>query len=70
MSTMRIKALEAQRDALHAELEALDNAVIERGSDFTDDERAAYDAKQAQLDTVTGELPDLIKREQEVARSR
>jgi HK97 family phage major capsid protein len=70
MSTMRIKALEAQRDALYAELEAFDNVVIERGSDFTDDERAAYEAKQAQLDTVTGELPGLIKREQDVTRSR
>jgi HK97 family phage major capsid protein len=70
MSTMRIKALEAQRDALHAELEALDNAVIERGADFTDDERAAYEAKDAELKAIPAKLDDLIKREQEVARSR
>ena len=70
MSTMRIKALEARRDALHAELEKLDNLVIERGSDFTDDERNTYDAHTAELEQVSAELPALVKREQDIARSR
>ena len=67
---MRIKALEARRDALHAQLETLDNLVIERGSDFTDDERATYDAHTAELETVSAELPALVKREQDISRSR
>ena len=67
---MRIKALEARRDALHAELEKLDDLVIERGSDFTDDERATYDAHTAELEQVSAELPALVKREQDIARSR
>lgn len=70
MTTMRIKALEARRDELTAQLEELDNAVIERGSDFTDDERATYDAAAADLARVVEELPALIKREQDVRRSR
>lgn len=70
MTTMRIRALEAQRDALTAQLEELDNAVIERGSDFTDEERATYDAASAELARVVGELPGLVKREQDVAISR
>lgn len=70
MTTMRIKALEARRDALHAELEQLDNLVIERGSDFDDAERATYAAHAAELEQVNAELPALVKREQDVARSR
>lgn len=40
MKTKRILALEARRDTLAAELNKLDEAVIERGSDLTGDEQA------------------------------
>lgn len=70
MSTMRIKALEARRDQLSADLEALDNLVIERGSDLTEDERSVYDAQSAELTTVLEQLPAAIKREQDIAVSR
>jgi len=70
MSTLRIKALEAKRDELDAQLEELDKLVIERGSDFTDEERANYDAASAELERVTGELPGLIARQAAVDESR
>jgi len=70
MATMRISALETRRDELHAALEVLDNAVIERGIDLDDVERATYDAHTAELETVNVELPKLVKREQDIARSR
>ena len=70
MSIMRIRALETRRDALNTELEALDTLVIERGTDFTDEERATYDAHVAELDKVLADLPALVKREQDIEASR
>lgn len=70
MPTPRITALVARRDALVAQLEGLDQIVIERGADLDETESATYTAAQAELDQVLAELPALVQREQDVQRSR
>ncbi len=70
MRNPRIEALEQRRDALKAQLDELDNAVIERSADLTDDERATYEAAEADIARTNDQLEKLIKREQEIARSR
>ena len=69
MKTKRIIALEERRDSLANKLAELDDAVIERGSDLTDDEQATYDSLTAELDDVNKNLATLIKREQDVQAS-
>lgn len=70
MSRKRIDAIIKRRDEITARLTELDDLVIERGSDFTDDERGEYSGLEAELATVTAPLEGLVKREQDVARSR
>lgn len=70
MPNPRIAALAARRDALAAQLQELDEAVIERGSDFTDEERSTYTAAEAELARANEELPRLIERDQAIQRSR
>lgn len=66
----RIAALLARINALQTSLQALDQTVIERGSDFTDEERTAYEADEAELARANEELPRLVAREEAIRRSR
>lgn len=70
MRNPRIEALEQRRDALKTQLDDLDNAVIERSADLSDDERATYEAAEAEIVRVSDQLAKLITREQEINRSR
>lgn len=70
MRNPRIEALEQRRDALKTQLDELDNAVIERSADLTDEERATYEAAEAEIARCSEQLEKLIKREQDVNRSR
>ena len=70
MRNPRIEALEQRRDALKTQLDELDNAVIERSADLNDDERATYEAAEAEIARCSEQLEKLIKREQDIARSR
>lgn len=70
MRNPRIEALEQRRDALKTQLDDLDNAVIERSADLTDDERATYEAAEAEIARCSEQLEKLIKREQDINRSR
>lgn len=70
MRNPRIEALEQRRDALKAQLDELDNAVIERSADLSDDERATYEAAEAEIARTNEQLAKLITREQEINRSR
>jgi len=68
--TRRIQAAEARRDAIMAELGTLDDAVLERNSDLTDEERPGYEALETELTDVTTNLQRMMEREQAVERSR
>ena len=70
MRNPRIEALEQRRDALKTQLDDLDNAVIERSAELTDEERATYEAAEAEIARCSEQLEKLIKREQDIARSR
>jgi HK97 family phage major capsid protein len=67
--TRRIAALEERRDAIARELAALDDLVIERGSDLTDDERSGYEAHELELASIAKDLEKLVAREETIARS-
>lgn len=70
MRNPRIEALEQRRDDLKKQLDELDNAVIERSADLSDDERATYEAAEAEIARTNEQLAKLITREQEINRSR
>lgn len=70
MRNPRIEALEQRRDALKTQLDELDNAVIERSADLNDEERATYEAAEAEIARCSEQLEKLIKREQDINRSR
>ncbi len=67
--TARIASLELRRDAIAAELSALDDTVIQRGSDLEGDEKATYEAREAELSEAASTLKGLVERQHQINES-
>jgi HK97 family phage major capsid protein len=65
----RAVKLAERRDAIKAQLESYDNTVIERGTDLEGTEKANYDQLTDELGKVVGDIEEISKREQLIARS-